>query len=184
MRIAVMGAGGAGGYFGGKLALAREDVTFIARGPRLQAIGEHGLLVRIAHHGDFTVFPAQATDNPGEAGTAELVLFCVKTWDTRSAGEAINPLVDTHTFVISLQKGVNSEETLGEILGAEHILGGVAFIESAIAAPGVIEHSSALAKLIFGELDGRRSARARAFLDACRKAGTDAELSEKIQTIL
>lgn len=175
-----MGAGALGGYFGGRLALAGEDVVFLARGAHLRAIQQDGLEVR-SHHGDFRVKPAQATEQPSDVGPVDVVLFCVKSWDTESAARALRPMLGANTAVISLQNGVDNEDRLAETLGPEHIMGGLAYVTATIAAPGVIEQSSATARLIFGERDGARTARAEAFYEACRGAGIDAELSVDVE---
>ncbi len=183
MKIAVMGAGGVGGYCGARLAQAGEDVTFIARGKHLDAMRRHGLRVR-SPAGDVTIQPARATAEPTEVGPVDFVLFGVKMYDTEAAGEAVRPLVGADTAVISLQNGVDNEEKLARILGREHVLGGVVYIFAAIADPGVIEHSSPGARLVFGELDGRITPRAERFRDACQKAGLAVEISTDIEQTL
>ena len=183
MRIAVMGTGGVGGYFGGRLAAGGQDVTFIARGEHLRAIRERGLRVE-SHHGGFLVAPARATDDPSEVGPVDLVMFCVKMWDTDSAGELVRPMLGPGTGVVSFQNGVDNEERLVAILGPQHVLGGVAYVMSGIAEPGVVRQRGPLARLLFGELDGAASPRAQAFLEACRAAGIEAELTANIQRAL
>ncbi len=170
-----MGAGAVGGYFGARLAAAAEDVSFIARGPHLEAIRASGLRV-LSSRGDLTIHPARATDDPGEIGPVDIVLFCVKLWDTDSAGHAARALLGEDTGVISLQNGVEPEERLAAVLGARHVMGGTAAIAAVIAEPGVIRHTGAFARLEFGELDGRGGGRAEAFLAACTQAGIDAAI--------
>ncbi len=184
MRIVVMGSGGVGGYFGGRLAAAGEQVGFIARGAHLRAMREQGLQIRSQHHGDLLINPVQVSDDPAQAGPADLILFCVKSWDTEEAGRALRPLIGPQTAVVSLQNGVDNEEKLGSLLGTEHLLGGVTYVEAAIERPGVIEQSSAVAKLVFGEFDGERSERAQGLLAACKRAGIEAELSSEIESVL
>ncbi len=174
-----MGTGGVGGYFGGRLALHGEDVRFIARGEHLRAIRERGLTVQ-SYHGDFRIHPADATSDPAAVGPVDAVMFCVKMWDTESAGRAIQPLVGENTAVISFQNGVENEDILARILGAEHVLGGAAYIFSTIAEPGVVSHTSPIARLMLGELDGRSTPRAEAFCAAAKAAGIDASLSTNI----
>ena len=183
MKIAVMGTGGVGGYFGGRLAASGQDVTFIARGDHLRAIREQGLLVR-SHRGDFRVAPAQATDDPTAVGPVDAVMFCVKMWDTEAAAELVRPMVAGNTGIVSFQNGVDNEERLAAILGPEHVLGGVAYVMSGIAEPGVIQQSGPLAKLVFGELHGAASPRAEALLAACREAGIEAELTADVHRAL
>src|SRR5215469_11573314 len=182
MRIAVYGAGGVGGYFGGRLARAGADVRFIARGAHLQALREQGLGVR-SMKGDFEV-RAPATDDPAEVGPCDFVLFCVKTFDTDEAAARLGPLVGEDTAVVSLQNGVENEETLARAVGEDHVMGGAAFIFAEIADPGVIVHTGGPASITFGELDGRASQRAQRLLDCCEQAGVAAELSASITTVL
>jgi 2-dehydropantoate 2-reductase len=182
MRIAVYGAGGVGGYFGGRLAQAGADVHLIARGRHLQALREHGLKVRSVN-GDFEV-PAPATDNPAAVGCCDFVLFCVKTFDTDAALARLGPLVGEDTAVVSLQNGVENEEKLGHVVGEDHVMGGAAFIFAGIAEPGVIAHTGGPTTITFGELDGRISERAQRLLAWCERAGFGADLSPNIKTVL
>jgi 2-dehydropantoate 2-reductase len=183
MRIAVVGAGGVGGGFGAALARAGADVTFIARGAHLAAMKSDGLKV-ISQRGDTDLVPTQATDDPATIGPVEIVLFCVKLWDVESAGERIKPLIGPGTAVIPLQNGIDAAERLIPILGERAVMGGVAQISASITAPGVITQVGTFMRMIFGELDGKRSKRAEDFLALCQKAGFDAVLSEQIITDL
>ena len=182
MRIAVYGAGGVGGYFGGRLARAGAEVHFIARGAHLQALREHGLTVRSVK-GDFKV-QAPATDDPAEVGPCDVVLFCVKTVDTDAAAARLGPLIVENTAVVSLQNGVENEEKLARAVGEDHVMGGAAFIFAEIAGPGVIVHTGGPASITFGELDGRISQRAERLLACCEQAGFETELSASIKTVL
>jgi 2-dehydropantoate 2-reductase len=175
MRIVVMGSGGTGGYFGAKLARAGEDVTFVARGAHLEAIRARGLRVKSAIDGEWVV-QAPAVERLDGLPPADLVLFCVKSFDTDNAGEAIKPVVGPDTGVLPVQNGVDNEERLERILGSGHVMGGVAQVLATIEAPGVISHRF-LGRMVFGEMDGRESARARAFLQACKRAGIEAQIS-------
>ena len=183
MRIAVVGAGGVGGGFGAALAKAGADVTFIARGAHLAAMKSAGLKVQ-GPRGDTHLVPTQATDDPTAIGAVDIVLFCVKLWDVESAGEKIKPLIGPHTAVIPLQNGVDAHERLIPIVGKIAVMGGVAQISASIIAPGVIAQVGTFMRMVFGELDGRRSKRAEDFLALCLKAGFDATLSEAILTEL
>jgi 2-dehydropantoate 2-reductase len=183
MRIAVIGAGGVGGGFGVALAKAGADVTFIARGAHLAAMQSAGLKVQ-GPRGDTHLVPTKATDNPAEVGTVDIVLFCVKLWDVESAGERIKSLIGPGTAVIPLQNGIDAPERLIPILGESAVMGGVAQISASITAPGVITQVGTFMRMIFGELDGRRSQRAEDFLVLCQKAGFDATLSDQILTEL
>jgi 2-dehydropantoate 2-reductase len=183
MRIAVIGAGGVGGAFGAALAKAGADVTFVARGAHLKAMRENGLRVE-GGRGETLINPAQATSDPATIGPVDFVLFCVKLWDVESAGETIKPLIGPTTAVIPLQNGVDSAERLIPILGAPAVMGGVAQISATIAAPGVVRQVGTFMRLIFGELEGGKSARGEAFLGLCQKAGFDATHSDQIMTEL
>jgi 2-dehydropantoate 2-reductase len=182
MRIAVYGAGGVGGYFGGRLAQAGADVHLIARGGHLQALREHGLKVRSVH-GDFEV-PVPATDDPAEVGCCDFVLLCVKTFDTGAALARLGPLVGAGTAVMSLQNGVDNEQKLAQAVGEDHVMGGAAFIFAGIAGPGIIVHTGGPATITFGELNGRITQRAQRLKTWCERAGFGAELSTDIKTVL
>lgn len=174
MRIVIMGSGGTGGYFGAKLARAGEDVTFVARGAHLAALSANGLRIKSAVEGDWTV-RAAAVERLDGTPPADLVLFCVKSFDTEEAARLIRPVVGPATGVLSIQNGVDNEEKLALVLGAGHVLGGAVRVFATIEAPGVIAHTFG-GHLAFGEMDGRETERARAFLAACRKASIPAEL--------
>jgi 2-dehydropantoate 2-reductase len=180
MRIAVMGTGGVGGYFGARLAQGGSDVVFVARGAHLKALREHGLIVE-SKLGDVSLPKVQATDDPSTLGSVDLVLIGVKLWDTESMAHAVSAIVGPTTAVLSLQNGVQKDDVLRRILGSEPVLGGVCYIASTIASPGVIRHTGTVQKLVFGEYGGRRSPRAEAFLEACRRGGIDVELSPDIR---
>ena len=183
MKIAVMGAGAIGGYFGGRLAKAGFDVSFIARGAHLDVIRKNGLKV-LSPLGDFTIHPATVTDDPAEVGPVDVILFMVKNYDTLRAAEQIRPLVGPDTAIIPFQNGVEARAMLSNVLGARHVLGGVAFIPASIQEPGVIKHNAELAKLVFGEFDKQITPRAVAFLDALEKAGVTGEIPADISMVL
>ncbi|HEY6497640.1 MAG TPA: 2-dehydropantoate 2-reductase [Trebonia sp.] len=180
MRIAVMGTGGVGGYFGARLAQAGHEVAFVARGRQLEALRASGLRVE-SPLGDLHLPHVDVTDNPAEIGPVDVVLFTVKLWDTLDAAESIKPLLGPETAVVSFQNGVVKDDILREALGAEHVIGGVTYIAATIAEPGVIRHSGTMAKLAFGEYDGSLSPRVRQFRDACAEGGIDAEISDRIE---
>ena len=138
MKIAIMGSGGLGGYLGGCLAQAGQDVTLIARGRQLEAIRQNGLRVR-SHLGEFQVKPVQATDHPAEVGAVDLILFCVKTYDLLPAAEQIKPLVGPQTAIIPVLNGIDHLEILSQILGEEHVLGGQVGMTAHVVEPGVVE---------------------------------------------
>jgi len=180
MRIAVMGAGGVGGYFGARLAQAGHDVAFVARGRHLAAMRERGLAVRSAL-GDVHLPRPAATDDPAALAPVDIVLFAVKLWDTEIAAEAIRPLVAHGGVVVPFQNGVGSVERIGAIVGAERVLGGVAQIAATIAEPGVIGHTGTMARLRFGAVLPAQQPAAEALLAACNGAGIDAELVADIR---
>ena len=131
MRIAVFGTGGAGGYFGGRLARAGEDVTFIARGEHLRALRKQGLRVE-SIKGDFEIQPAQATDNPEEVGEVDVVIVGVKAWQVTEVAKALHPLVGPGSYVLPLQNGVEAASQLAAVLGTDRVLGGLAKIFSSV----------------------------------------------------
>ena len=173
-----MGAGGVGGYFGARLQQAGHEVTFFARGKHLQALQKDGLTVESAH-GNARI-KVRVFEDPREAGVVDVVLFAVKLWDTESAAERLRPVVGKDTVVIPFQNGVESTERLGRIFGAERVLGGSAYIGTRIKAPGVIEHSGQMARLQFGPVLPTQRAAAEAFLEACKRAGIQAEIPDDI----
>lgn len=183
MRVAVIGAGGVGGYFGAKLAQAGNDVAFVARGAHLEALRANGL--RVETSGGAMVLPrVAATDDPSSLAPADVVMFCVKLWDVERAAAQAAPLVAGGGVVVPFQNGVDSHEILIRTLGAKHVLGGVAYIAAAIRAPGVIAQTGSMARLRIGAFDDALAARARAFVDACTAAGIDAQLAADIRRAL
>ena len=158
MRIAVMGTGGTGGYFGGLLARAGEEVTFIARGAHLEAIRNNGLTVKSRLSGDFTI-PVNATADPNDIGPVDFVLFCVKAYDNAVAADQIRPLTGPGTVVLSVQNGIDNEHQIGDVIGPEHIVGCVAYVSSTIESPGVIAQTAGPGKIVFGEMEGGTSHR-------------------------
>ena len=183
MRVTVMGSGGTGGYFGGLLARAGAEVTFVARGAHLAAIRAGGLTVRSRLVGDFTV-PARATDDPAESGPADLVLFCVKSYDTESAAERLRPAVGPDTVILPVQNGIDSADRIGRVAGLEHVIGGLAGVSSVVEAPGVIEHRAGPDVIQLGELDGPPSARAQRVADTLRRAGIKAQVRPDMRVAL
>lgn len=178
MRIAAMGAGGVGGYFGARLQQAGHQVSFFARGRHLQAIRDHGLTVESPHgsaHLKVRVFA-----DPAEAGVADVVLFAVKLWDTESAAERLRPVIGPDTVVIPFQNGVESVERLRRIFPERAVMSGSAYIATHVKSPGVIEHTGQMARIQFGPLLPSQRASANAFLDACRQAGIQAEIPADI----
>lgn len=182
VKLAVYGTGGVGGYFGGRLALAGVDVHLIARGAHLEALRTRGLKVT-STKGDFQI-DLPATDDPSDVGNCDYVLFSVKSFDTEQAAAQLHPLIGDDTAIISFQNGVDNEEKIARTVGAEHVMGGAAYILSRIAEPGVIAHTGGPARIVFGEMDGTRSERGQRLLAACTKADIDADLSDDIVKVL
>jgi len=178
MRIAVVGAGGVGGYFGGRLAAAGADVHFLARGAHLEALRADGLRIE-SPKGNAHIPRVNATADPSAIGACDVVLFCVKLYDVESALASLRPLVGPDTIVLPFQNGVDSVALLTRAIGAAHTGGGTTYITSVIAEPGLVRHT-VMDSLIFGETDGRRSPRLERFLDACAPAGFHATLSDHI----
>jgi 2-dehydropantoate 2-reductase len=183
MKILIMGTGGVGGYYGGLLAQQGNEVTFISRRAHLYAIRHEGLRVK-SIHGDFKVFPANATEDPAKVEPVDLVLFCVKTYNTDEAAEAIRPVIGPQTAVLSLQNGVDAMERIGRVVGMEHVIGGATWLSSAVEEPGVIEQISQFRRIVFGELEGGRSERLQSIFEALNSTGVTVEVSEDIQKIL
>ena len=183
MRIAVVGAGGTGGYFGGLLARAGDDVTFIARGAHLETLRARGLTLESSLAGTFTV-PVQATDDPRGVGPVDLILFCVKTYDTDAAAASVRPLIQPETTLLSLQNGVDNEERIARLSGHPSGLGAVAYVVSAIKSPGLVAQTAGPGKIVLGELGGGESARTERLRDALQRAGIAAEVHPDIRAVL
>jgi 2-dehydropantoate 2-reductase len=181
MKWIVMGTGGVGGYFGGRLAQAGHEVWFVARGVELAALRRDGLRVESVR-GDFTIEPAHAVEDPAEAGVADVVLVAVKSWQTAEAAQALRPAVGPETSVLSLQNGATAAEEIGAVLGMAPMLGGVCRIMAYISEPGKITHAGIEPAVVLGELDGRRSERAQAVFAAFEGCqGVKATLSDDIR---
>ena len=180
MRVAVMGSGGLGGHLGALLARGGTDVTFIARGAHLEVMRRDGL--RIEGGPDpFVLEDVHATSDPGELAPVDLVMVCVKLWDTETALQQLRPLVGPRTTLVSFQNGVLKDSFLRAAYDDSQLIGGVAYVASAVSRPGVITRTGPLQRLIFGEFDGRRSDRVEALYVACAAGGIDAEVSEDIR---
>ncbi|MCZ6557133.1 MAG: 2-dehydropantoate 2-reductase [SAR324 cluster bacterium] len=180
MKIAIMGAGGVGGFYGGRMAKAGEDVVLIARGAHLNALQSRGLRVESAALGDFALPDIRATDDPATVGLVDLVVICVKTYDIGEAIQAIRPMIGEETMVIPLLNGVCAAEEIGDAVGSDHVLGGTVYVNANIVEPGVVRHL-AMDRLVFGELRGGSSARCKAVHGMFNAAGIEAELSPDIR---
>jgi 2-dehydropantoate 2-reductase len=182
MRIAIMGAGGIGGFYGGRLAQAGHDVIFFARGEHLRALQAKGLTL-VGPAGEAHI-PVQASEDPAKREPVDVVLFCVKLFDTEDAAQAIQPLLAKGGACITLQNGVDGAQRIGAVVGPERVMAGVAFVSALIESPGVIAYKSMSPSIQFGEADGRISERAMRFRDACVGAGLRAEVVTDIRAAL
>lgn len=180
MRIAVIGAGGVGGYFGGQLAAAGHDVLFVARGRQLAALREHGLTVLSDHH-PVRLTEVNATDDMGAIGDVDLVLVAVKLGETQNVARQLAELPNRPRAVLSLQNGVQKDEMLRAHLPDAEVLGGVCYISAAIESPGVIRHNGSLARIVVGAYGETRSAMVDALQQALADAGVEVEVSEEIE---
>src|SRR4029077_20299508 len=178
MKIAIVGSGGVGGYFGGRLAAAGADVTFLARGAHLEAMRARGLRID-SPKGNVHLPRVTAESDPAAIGPADIVFFAVKLYDTESALAMLPPLIGPGTLVVGFQNGVETVGSLTRAVGAAHTAGGVSYVSAVIAEPGVIKHT-AMDHLIFGMPDGSRSPQLEALLEECKPAGFQSTLSPDI----
>ncbi len=184
MRIAIMGAGGIGAYYGARLARSGLDVAFITRGAHLAALREEGLRIREFGGDDFAVDPVRATDDPETVGPVDAILFCVKMYDTLEAATLCRPLMGADTIVVTLQNGVESVAMIDSVLGADRTLGGAAYISATIVEPGVVRRNNQMAKIEFGETEGSISPRAEAFAKTLNEAGIEAVITPDVEAML
>ena len=178
MRIAFMGSGGLGGYFGARLCKGGADVHFIARGEHLQAMRSEGL--RVEGPEPIHIAHVNATDDPAAVGVVDFVMISVKLWDTEAALQQIRPMVGPDTAIISFQNGVLKDQYLRAVYDESRIMGGVGYVATTIDRPGVIRQTGPMQRLLFGEFDGARSTRGEALLAACLAGGIKAEFSDNI----
>jgi 2-dehydropantoate 2-reductase len=183
MKILIFGTGGVGGYFGGRLARAGEDVVFIARGEHLRAISASGLRVD-SSDGDFVIYPAKATNDVGEIGEVDLVILGVKAWQVPEAARAIKPIVGANTTVLPLQNGVEAVSQLVNELGAENVIGGLCRIVSYVVGPGHIRHAGFEPSIIIGELDNRHTDRIARIEQVFKHADLNISIANDIQVAL
>ncbi len=182
MKIAIFGSGGVGGYFGGRLAAAGEDVTFMARGAHLAALRQGGLHIE-SPNGALHLPTVQATDRPADVGPVDVVLFTVKLYDVAAAAATLAPMIGPDTVVVTLQNGVEAVDMVAQHVGADHVAGGVAYIVVVVDQPGHLRHTTAQ-QLVFGERDGSRSPRLVAFEQAGLRAGFQARASTTVEADL
>jgi 2-dehydropantoate 2-reductase len=183
MKIAVMGTGGMGGYYGGYLASVGHDVTFIARGKHLKAIQQDGLWL-IGPGGTLHIAPASATSKPEDIGIVDIVLFCVKLYDTESAAEAIMPIIGKNTIVVSFLNGIDGPERIANIIGPKHVIGAAAYASAVIEKPGVVKYKGTRGLLRVGELERTSSKRLSIFQELFIDTPIDCEISKDIAATL
>lgn len=183
MKVGVVGVGGVGGYFGGLLAMSGNvDIHFLARGKHLQVIEEEGLTL-VSNDKSTTIF-VHATSEPQDIGYVDLILFCVKSYDTEYAARSMEPMVSPDTIILTLQNGLDNVEKIAKFYDLSQIMAGTAYIESRMASPGVILHRGNPGRIVFGELNGEITDRAKRILDLFLGAKIDATLTDRIQQIL
>ena len=179
MRVAVYGAGALGAFYGARMSDGGAEVSLIARGANLTALRERGLTI-VTPEGT-TRHQLAATDNPATIGSVDVVLFCVKSYDTETAAARLGPLLNAGTAVVSLQNGVDNEDKIAAAIGWPHVLGGSAYILAAVTQPGVVEASGPRA-IVFGEwTGGEPSGRVQAILDVCTRGGIPARTTDDVR---
>jgi 2-dehydropantoate 2-reductase len=183
MKILVMGAGALGAYFGGRLQAAGHDVTLIARGAHLRALQEKGLRIE-SPAGDLVLPEVHASDDPAAGGTPDVVLFMVKNYDVEEAGRRLAPVLGPDTIVVTCQNGVSAPRRLAAIIGEARVHPGAVYMPADVREPGVVRHSGAFQRLVFGPFSGPPGATARAFAEAVRGAGPDCDLAPDIRAAL
>jgi 2-dehydropantoate 2-reductase len=183
MKIAVIGAGGVGGYFGARLAASGCEVTFVARGPHFEAIKAHGLRVH-SSRGDLHLPMVSVVERIDQLDLRDLVLVAVKLWDTQSVAAELAPIASQGATILSLQNGVDKDSILRRYVPSKSLLGGCCYISASIAEPGLIRHTGSIQRIVFGEYNGERSSRATNFLEACQQASIDAELTDSIERVI
>ncbi|MGB9616131.1 MAG: 2-dehydropantoate 2-reductase [Desulfomonilaceae bacterium] len=183
MKIAVVGVGGVGGFFGWRLLEAGEDVVFVTRGETCRVLKETGLTIETLD-GDTVLRPVKAFEDPSEVGAVDAVLLAVKSWQVPEAAKTIRPMIGPQTFVLPLQNGVDSPFVVGAELGMEHVLGGLCYIVSFKLGPGHIRHAGLEPRILLGELDRSPSKRTVQMRDALVAAGVRAEIPEDIQAAM
>ena len=183
MKIGIIGAGGVGGYFGGKLAYAGYDVTFISRGEHLKALQENGLTVK-SIKGDFKIDRINATDKISDLSTVDLILICVKAWQLKEVAQKLKEVVNENTIVIPLQNGVSAIDELKEHLDESNIAGGLCFIISKIESPGIINHFGVEPSIVFGEINNFKTERLNKIKSMFDMAGINSKISEDINADL
>jgi 2-dehydropantoate 2-reductase len=179
MKIAIIGSGGVGGYFGAKLAKAGNDVTFLARGDHLKAIKENGLEVK-SIKGDFKIFPSKATNSIKEIGQSDLIIMAVKAWQVKELAPEIKEIAHSQSIILPMQNGIQAADELAEVIDKQNIIGGLCRIISKIEAPGIINHFGVEPSIVFGELDNSKTVRILKLKGIIDQAGINSKISEDI----
>lgn len=183
MNIAIIGTGGVGGYFGGKLAQAGNHVTFLARGKHLEAMLNNGLQVK-STKGDFLINPVKATDKIEQMPVADLIILGLKAWQVAEIAPRLKAIMHAETIVIPLENGISAADELIAVLNPHSVVGGLCRIFSKIESPGVINHLGVEPTIVIGELNGKTSERTEKLIQLFSQAGISAKLTSKIQSEL
>jgi 2-dehydropantoate 2-reductase len=183
MKIGIIGTGGVGGYFGGKLALAGFDVTFVSRGLNLEALKSNGLTVK-SISGDFKIDIVNATKRIEDLKNSDLILICVKAWQVKEIAQKLKNVISENTVVIPLQNGVSAADELIEQLGESSVVGGLCFIISKLESPGIINHFGIEPAIVFGELNNSITPRVEKIKEIFDTAGINSKISEDINSDL
>lgn len=182
MKIGIFGTGALGGFYGGILVKGGADVVFIARGKILKAIKKKGLTIKSFKHGQFTV-KVKAKENPEEAGKVDVVLLCVKSYDTERVAPLLLPMLKEDSVVISVQNGIENEEILSKVVGKDRVFGATAFIGTHVESPGIVVHQAA-GLLEIGELSGKVTERVERIVNFFKSNGIEARVSKNINYAL
>jgi len=179
MRYVVLGTGGVGGFFGGRLASAGEDVWFVSRGKHLEAMKERGLRVN-STVGNFSIPAGKMTDDIASVEAADVVLFCVKSYDTELAARRLSEVLNKDSLVISLQNGVDNEDKIRNQIRSGTVYGGAAYISSRITAPGEITEVGGFQRIVFGPMGGRSNPHAAEVHERLLAAGVKSQLQDDV----
>lgn len=179
MKVAVIGTGGIGGYFGGKIAKAGFDVTFLARGKHLKALQENGLTVK-SILGDFHINSVKATENIQDIGKCDLIILCLKAWQLKEIAKDLKTILKEDSVILPLQNGVVAVDDLAVEIDKKYIIGGLCRIISKIESPGVISHLGITPSIVFGELDNARTNRVERIKELFDKSEISSKISKDI----
>ncbi|MGC2323009.1 MAG: 2-dehydropantoate 2-reductase [Terriglobales bacterium] len=183
MRIAFIGIGGLGGYFGGRLAKAGNDVVFVARGAMLEALRTNGLRVE-SPLGDITLPQVNATSDPASVGPVDAVFVTTKAWQVTEAAQQIGGMIGPQTVVVPFQNGVEAYDQLVAVLGPEHVLGGMCHVIAMVEAPGAIRHLGFDPLITIGEWKNEQTPRLARLVECLRAAGLETRVPDNIQVAL